>query len=226
MPLEGSPVPCGAVVSTIVSQHDGSLLKSPGGCAAFECPPFSLLLGYSDFLPQSEHMYFGESWTGYFKLSLLLNGPLFLRANIAPGRGSSHPHDHASQQWSEEGWIVCWWAPCSETPATASPLQLSTILLVYFSMSEATFLQVPHDDLIMFMHNSKTRVEHNNAAGAELTLTFCAWWGKHFQVCGETLSYAVIFSIPWKLLADFNCTYKLKTKQRQHTTDDVCIKWR
>lgn len=35
MPLEGSPVPCGAVVSTIASQQDGSLFESPGALPGF-----------------------------------------------------------------------------------------------------------------------------------------------------------------------------------------------
>lgn len=35
MPLEGSPVPCGAVGSTIASQQYGSLFESPGALPGF-----------------------------------------------------------------------------------------------------------------------------------------------------------------------------------------------
>lgn len=197
----------GAVVSTIASQRDCSLFESPGTVQRLNVLP-----GFSqDTLTSS----LSPSTTGYLKLSFVVSvkGSLFLRANIAPERRLSHPH--ARQQWSEE-----WFA---DVPPVPKYLQLhprdNSAQCCWF------YLQVPHDDLIMFMQNCKTQEwSSNNAAGAELTLTFCARWGKHVQTCGETLSYTLIFCIPWKLLGDLDCTYKLKTKQKLHTTDDVCIK--
>lgn len=138
----------GVAVSTIASQQDGSLFQSPGALPGFSWDSWLAPTVWA-------HVFCGEvNW-----LLLCCQCEWFFVSQHQHStwerlQPPPRPCKSTVVRRGVDGLLV---SPLFRNTCKCIPSTTQLYSAGFTSMSEGTFLQVPHDDLIMFMQNSKTQ---------------------------------------------------------------------